>query len=114
MATPHTFPAPLGVTVAFTNLGPNVTTPNFLLEPGRWTVSLETLDTDQLGDQFLLVQADASFGLSANTTVLTMTQSGYYDTVVGPGVPLNYNFQTGNSGCKNIRITKVDIGVGPS
>jgi len=114
MATPNTFPAPPGPTVSFTNLGPGVTTPNFNLDPGRWTVSLETLDAEIVGDQFLLVQVTAGVGIAANTTILTMAHSGYYDFVVGAGPVLAFNFQTGNSGCKNIRVTRVDLGIGPS
>ena len=108
MTTANTFPAPIGVTVAFTNVPSNTTTPNFNLEPGHWIISLETLDTTVSGDKFTLVQVTAGIGIAANTTVLTMTQSGYYDWVVGTGVPLSFNFVTGNSGCKNIRATKVD------
>lgn len=115
MATINTFPPPIGITVAFTNLGPGVTTPNFNLEQGRWTVSLEMSDdVVTSGDQVLLVQVTASVGIAANTTILTMVQPGYYDFVVGAGVPLAFNFQTVQSGCKNVRVTKVDIGIGPS
>lgn len=115
MATANTFPAPVGPGVSFTQLAPGATTPNFVLEPGLWIVSLELYDRTQNlnNDQVTLVQVTAGGGLAANSTVLTMTRSGYFNLVVGPGALLSFNFQTTN-GCANVRANKPPYNTGPS
>ena len=113
--TPNTVPAVIGVGVAFTNLPPGGQTPNFNLEPGTWAVSLELYEnTQNLGtDQVTMVQTTAGSGNAANTTVLTMNRSGYYNLVVSAGPVMTFNFQTVN-GCANVRCNMVGNKIGPS
>ena len=102
MSTPNTYPAPIGVTVSFTNLLGGSTTPNFTLaEPGFYIVSLELPDVSTPGDQVTL-QSSVS---GVNTAVLTMTRSGYYNLSVPVGGQ-TYNFTTVNN-CKNARVTRM-------
>lgn len=115
MTTANTFPAPIGIGAAFTNLPAGGQTANFVLDPGFWVISLEMNDATQNlgGDQVTLVQVTASLGTAANTVVQTMDRSGYYNYSVLPGPSLTFNFQTTN-GCANVRVTKPYDNIGPS
>ena len=115
MTTPNTFPAPIGIGVAFTNVRAGQTTANFVLDPGFWIISVEFDDgTANLGnDQVTLVQVTANQAFAANSTVQTMDRSGYYNFSVLPGPSLTFNFQTTN-GCRNVRVTKPYDNIGPS
>ena len=103
MPTGNTFPAPIGVTVSYTNVPAGGTTANFTwLEPGLYTISLEMDDENQPGGQVLMQSVSSTGALS---TALTLTRPGYYNHHVPVGGK-TYNFTTVNR-VKNVRMTRM-------
>lgn len=76
MVTPNTFPAPIGVTLSFSNLQAGNTTAPFTLEAGAYTVALEAVDPNNPG---IVTVDDAN-----STAVVIMLSPGYAFMFVGP------------------------------
>ena len=105
MTTPNTFPAPIGVTVSFTQLAAGVTTAPFTwTEPGLYTISLEFHDATNSTTNN---PSSCTFQLSGSATpLLTMERSGYYSFIVPPLGGGAYTF-TAVSPVRNARMTRM-------
>ena len=76
MATPNTFPAPIGVTLSYSDLRAGTTTVNFQLEGGTYTLAFEARNENEPG---VLTLND-----SRGNAVVTMRTPGYAFFQVSP------------------------------